>query len=320
MEKFKTTEQLLKEWEQKQYGHKGAKKNGVEVLPQQELKFSTESVTDTTLKTDKETETVKSKAADDYFVCDLQNYSFKDDTATMEAPIFSLSTQEDQKLWVWTSGDGKKTVEVAPSFYGRATVFDKDVLIFAASQLTGAINRGETPSRKIRFKAYDYLNTTMRNTSGDNYERFKMSLKRLQGTQITTNIKTGKSRIAKGFGIIDDWQIVEKSEKSDQMVAIEITLSEWLYNAIVDQEVLTITPKYFELRKPLERRLYEIARKHVGKQKSWRITLENLRDKCGSVRELRRFRLDMKNICVSNNLPDYQFSLDEDIVTFSAKE
>lgn len=84
------------------------KKNGVEVLPQQELKFSTESVTDTTLKTDKETETVKSKAADDYFVCDLQNYSFKDDTATMEAPIFSLSTQEDQKLWVWTSGDGKK--------------------------------------------------------------------------------------------------------------------------------------------------------------------------------------------------------------------
>lgn len=26
MEKFKTTEQLLKEWEQKQYGHKGAKK------------------------------------------------------------------------------------------------------------------------------------------------------------------------------------------------------------------------------------------------------------------------------------------------------
>ena len=39
MEKFKTTEQLLKEWEQKQYGHKGAKKNGVEVLPQQEMKF-----------------------------------------------------------------------------------------------------------------------------------------------------------------------------------------------------------------------------------------------------------------------------------------
>lgn len=76
MEKFKTTEQLLKEWEQKQYGHKGAKKNGVEVLPQQELKFSTESVTDTTLKTDKETETVKSKAADDYFVCDLQKLFF----------------------------------------------------------------------------------------------------------------------------------------------------------------------------------------------------------------------------------------------------
>lgn len=319
MEKPKTTEQLLKEWEQ--YGHKSTKKDGVEALPQHELKFSTESVTDTTLKTDKEIETVKSKAADNYFVCDLQNYSFKDDSATMEAPIFSLSTQEDQKLWTWTSGDGKKTVEVAPSFYGRATVFDKDILIFAASQLMAAINNGEKPSRTIRFKVYDYLKATMRSTRGDDYERFKMSLKRLQGTQITTNMRTGKNRIAKGFGIIDDWTVVEKSENDAQMVAIEITLSEWLYNAVIEKEVLTITPQYFQLRKPLERRLYEIARKHVGKQKEWNINLENLRNKCGSVRDLRKFRLDMKGLSASNNIPNYHFLLDdEDMVKFFLKE
>ena len=46
-----------------------------------------EPVTTTSIKADKELEPVKSKAAGDYFVCDLQNYSFKDDSATMEAPI-----------------------------------------------------------------------------------------------------------------------------------------------------------------------------------------------------------------------------------------
>ncbi|HNG37037.1 MAG TPA: replication initiator protein A, partial [Nitrosomonas sp.] len=67
----------------------------------------------------------------DVVVCELVNYSFKDDAATMEAPIFSLSTQEDKQIWVWTSNDGTKTVEVKPSFFGRATIFDKDLLIFA---------------------------------------------------------------------------------------------------------------------------------------------------------------------------------------------
>ena len=71
----------------------------------------------------------------DYFVGDLQGFSFKDDAATMEAPIFALSAQEEQKIWKWTSADGKKKVEVAASAYGRATIFDKDVLIFAAINL-----------------------------------------------------------------------------------------------------------------------------------------------------------------------------------------
>ncbi|MCB1658138.1 MAG: replication initiator protein A [Pseudomonadales bacterium] len=255
-------------------------------------------------------------ALSNYFVCDLQNYSFKDDVASMEAPIFSLSTQEDKQLWVWTSEDGKKTVEVAPSVYGRATVFDKDVLIFAASQLMAGINKGETPSKTIRFKARDYLKATMRNERGDDYDRFKASLKRLNGTQITTNIKTGKYSSSKGFGIIDNWEIIEKDENNSRMIAVELTLSNWLYNAIISGELLTITPKYFEIRKPLERRLYEIARKHVGRQDFWKISLDKLKDKCGSIRELKKFRLDMKNICISDNIPDYNLSLSDDIVTF----
>lgn len=237
----------------------------------------------------------------------------------MEAPIFSLSTQEDKQIWLWTSEDGKKTVEVAPSFYGRATLFDKDVLIFAASQLIAAINKGEKPSKTIRFKAADYFKATKRGTGGNEYERFKTSLDRLSGTRIKTNIKTDNTKKTNGFGIIDGWSVIEKKERNDQMVAVEITLSEWLYNTIIEKDVLTITPQYFEIRKPLERRLYEIARKHVGKQDYWKISLDKLKGKCGSIRELRKFRLDIKNICVSDNIPDYSLALADDIITFIKK-
>ena len=227
----------------------------------------------------------------------------------MEAPIFSLSTREDMKLWTWTSEDGKKSVEVAPGFYGRATQHDKDILIYCASQLTEAINKGLQPSKTVRFTAYDFLVATNRNTYGDDYERLRAALNRLRGMQITTNITTGKTRIAEGFGIIDRWRVVEKSPDSDRMIAVEITLSDWLYNSIQSHEVLTIHPDYFRLRKPLERRLYEIARKHVGKQGAWKIALEALRDKCGSTREVRKFKADLKAIIEADTIPQYRYQL-----------
>lgn len=245
----------------------------------------------------------------DFFVCDLVDYALKDDQASMEAPIFSLSTREDMKLWTWTSEDGKKSVEVAPGFYGRATQHDKDILIYCASQLTEAINKGLQPSKTVRFTAYDFLVATNRNTYGDDYERLRAALNRLRGMQITTNIITGKTRIAEGFGIIDRWRVVEKSPESDRMIAVEITLSDWLYNSIQAHEVLTIHPDYFRLRKPLERRLYEIARKHVGKQGAWKIALEALRDKCGSTREVRKFKADLKAIIEADTIPQYRYQL-----------
>jgi plasmid replication initiation protein len=60
-----------------------------------------------------------------------------------------------------------------------------------------------------------------------------------------------------------------------------VTLSDWVFNAINAREVLTLHRNYFRLRKPLERRLYEIARKHCGQAREWRIGLAKLKVKCG---------------------------------------
>jgi seryl-tRNA synthetase len=72
----------------------------------------------------------------DFFLADLFDYALKDDGASMEAPIFTLSTKPDLSIWQWTSKDGNKSVKVAPSVLGRATQHDKDVLIYVVSQLT----------------------------------------------------------------------------------------------------------------------------------------------------------------------------------------
>jgi plasmid replication initiation protein len=197
------------------------------------------------------------------------------------------------------------------------------VLIYVVSQLTEALNRGreDAKHRVVRFTVYDFLVTTNRGVSGDDYQRLQEAFERLRGTSITTDIKTGGRRVKEGFGIIDRWKIIEKAPGDERMIAVEITLSEWLYNAVSAFEVLTIHPDYFRLRKPLARRLYELARKHCGHQTSWVIRLELLRDKSGSKSNIKEFRRMVRAIEADNSLPEYRLVLGhDDKVTFYARD
>jgi plasmid replication initiation protein len=265
----------------------------------------------------------KRHANRDFFLADLFDYAMKDDGASMEAPIFTLSTKPDLTTWNWQSKDGNRSVEVFPSVKGRATQFDKDVLIFVVSQMTEALNRKreDAQNRTVRFVVYDYLISTNKPTGGIEYKRFENALDRLRGTTIKTDIRTGGERVRQGFGIIDSWTIIEKSPDNERMIAVEVTLSKWLFNAVQAHEVLTIHRDYFRLRKPLERRLYELARKHCGQQAEWKIGLELLREKCGSRGELKEFRRQLIAIARSDTLPEYVilFSKNLDQVLFLNK-
>lgn len=248
----------------------------------------------------------------DFFICDLFDYALKDDGASMEAPIFTLSTKRDLSSWLWQSQDGRKKIEVYPSIKGRATQFDKDVLIYIVSQMTQALNQGrpDAKNKTVRFRVQDYLIATNKPLGGDAYRRLGEAFDRLTGTRIKTDIRTGGQRIQAWFGIIEKAMVVEKSPANERMIAVEVTLSDWLYNAVQAHEVLTIHRDYFRLRKPLERRLYELARKHCGKQTLWKIGLKLLQEKCGSKSDLKRFRQAVRQIIAEGNIPDYQLRLD----------
>ena len=258
----------------------------------------------------------------DFFLCDMFDYALKDDGVSMEAPIFTLATKPDVSEWHWESKDGSKAVTVTPSVKGRATQFDKDVLIYVVSQMTEALNRGRSDAnnRTVRFTVHDYLVSTNKAINGRSYERLSETFERLRGTTLKTNIQTGGTRTREIFGLIERAKIVEKSPNDQRMVAVEVTLSEWLFNAVQAHEVLTLHPDYFRLRKPLERRLYELGRKHCGHQTTWSISLELLQDKAGSKCSLREFRRMVREIIEADTLPGYRLILDgTDKAIFYAK-
>lgn len=258
----------------------------------------------------------------DFFVCDIFDAALKADRASMEHPIFSLSKKRDMKTRRYENGE--TFAEIRPSAKGLATVFDRDILIYCISQLMAAINEGRQVSKTLRFRGYDLLIATNRDVQGGGraYTLLREALERLQGTQIVTNIRTGGKEQFDVFSLIDRARIVRETREG-RMLEIEVVLSDWVFDAVEAEEVLTLDRRYFQLAKPLERRLYELARKHVGYQAEFKIGLDKLRVKCGSQsteKEFRRLLLAIIEVDREHDhMPGYSFSLEDDIVFMRPK-
>ena len=251
----------------------------------------------------------------DLFMCDVADAVLKDDMASMEHPFFSLSKKPEITVRRYENGD--KWVEVVPSVKGLATIYDKDILIYCISQLIAKMKDGETPSPYVRIVAKDLLVFINRSVGGKDYDALVDALGRLDGTRIRTNVKTGDVTDYEGFGLIESFKL-RRSDKTGRILEIAVKLSDWVFRSIEAKEVLTLHKDYFRLKKPIERRVYEIARKHCGKQDSWKISLGLLKLKCGSRAPIKGFRHDIKEMAKGDHLPDYHINLDgDDFVTFN---
>ena len=244
----------------------------------------------------------------DLFVCDVADAVLKNDMASMEHPFYSLSKKPDTAVRRYDHGD--KWIEVVPSVKGLATIYDKDILIYCISQMIAKMKDGHPPSRRVRIVSKELLVFINRTTGGKDYEALRDALDRLDGTRIRTNVETGKIEQYKGFGLIDSFEI-RRSQSTGRILELEVVLSEWVFNAIQAQEVLTLHRDYFRLRKPIERRVYEIARKHCGRQDRWKISLDLLRKKTGSRMTAKGFRHAIKLMAEGDHLPDYAVCLTE---------
>ena len=252
----------------------------------------------------------------DFFVLDVLDIEPRGDMASMEHPIFSLSTKPERRPLIYEH-NGKR-VEVVPSGKGLATVFDKDILIYCISKLVSMRDDGKKIGPCVRLTTHDMLVATNRPTNSVGYERLEPALDRLMGTFVKTSILTGNRPETKAFSLIQSYDYSRKKHGIfERLQYLEVELSNWLFRGIEANEVLGISRDYFRLRRPIDRRLYELARKHCGKQQSWRVSFDVLQKKAGSHTErARKFTEYMRHVAAENHLPDYAMTLEQDQAVF----
>jgi len=248
----------------------------------------------------------------DFFIPLLNDVPLKDQREIMERPFFSLQKRKRLKPIEYTSPDGDTWVKVeAMPAYGMATIWDADILIWAATALNRMKAQGVNDlPRTLKTTTYDLLRAIKRDTGGKAYMELQAALQRLETTSIRTSLRAPTRRTEAQFGWLDGWTL-EVDQATGQPRGMTLTLSNWVYEGIVNEKsLLTMHQDYFLLTGGLERALYRIARKHAGVQPDgWLCRVEVLREKTGSDSPPKEFNRMLRKIVERNSLPDYDLSL-----------
>ena len=226
----------------------------------------------------------------------------------MERPFFSLSKQRRIEPIDYQVQNGSATISVnvtAPAEIGLATIWDADILIWAASQIREAKLRGIPTSPTFKVSIYELLRSIDRRTGGDEYQRIVEAFDRLSGTLIRTNIRQGRSKKPEGFHWIERY--AAPTDDQGRPDGIEFTISDWLYDGILtDRLTLAIDREYFSLTGGIERWLYRVVRKHGGHQSGgWAFTMTQLHIKSGSTQRLADFAKELRRTVERQRLPGY---------------
>jgi plasmid replication initiation protein len=248
----------------------------------------------------------------DLFVSAGGDIAARDAQDLMAWPFFSLAKSKRVRPIDFRMGAVSILVE-ATAEHGMATIWDADILIWAASQLVEARDAGRPTSRRIAATPHEILAFTRRGTGKAGYERLKAALDRLQSTTVATSIRQNGARRRHRFSWINEWR--ECAGGHGRAPGIEMIVPDWLYEGVLDRSlVLTIDKAYFSLTGGLERWLYRIARKHGGRQKGgWSFDIAHLHLKSGALSPLKRFAFEMRDIVRRQPLPGYSLALDRQL-------
>ena len=229
----------------------------------------------------------------------------------MAYPFFSLAKSKRVVPIDFRAGAISIRVEAVPE-HGMATIWDADVLIWAASQIVEARDAGLKTSRLMAATPYEILTFVGRGTSARDYDRLKAGLDRLQATSVLTSIRQPAERRRHRFSWINEWK--ETADANGRPLGLELILPDWFYAGVLDDAlVLTIDRAYFGLTGGLERWLYRLVRKHGGRQQGgWSFDFLHLHAKSGSLSPLKHFAFDLREIVRRQTLPGYELVITRD--------
>jgi plasmid replication initiation protein len=227
----------------------------------------------------------------------------------MAYPFFSLSKSHRVTPIDFRMGEVAIRVE-ATAEHGMATIWDADVLIWAASQLVEARDKGLRTSRLMAATPYEILTFIGRGTSVRDYHRLKAALDRLQSTTVATTLRHATERRMHRFSWVNEWK--ERADAHGRPLGIELIIPDWLHAAVLnDALVLTIDRAYFQLTGGVERWLYRVVRKHAGRQPGgWCFEVSHLHLKSGSLSPLKRFAFELRDITRRQSLPGFRLAME----------
>jgi plasmid replication initiation protein len=234
--------------------------------------------------------------------------ALRDAQDLMSYPFFSLAKSPRVKPIDFRMGEIVIRIE-ATLEHGMATIWDADVLIWAASQIVDARDNGLKTSRHMAATPHEILTYIGRDASARDYRGLKAALDRLQSTTVATSIRQPAERRMHRFSWINEWK--ERVDSHGRQQGLELILPDWFYAGIMaDAFVLTIDRAYFDLTGGLERWLYRLVRKHGGRQKyGWSFDFRHLHLKSGSLSPFKRFAFELRNIVRRQPLPGYQLAI-----------
>ena len=226
----------------------------------------------------------------------------------MAYPFFSLAKSKRIVPIDFRAGDVTVRVE-GTAEHGLATIWDADILIWAASQIVEARDAGIRSSRLMAATPYEILRFIGRGTSRHDYQRLKAALDRLQSTSVATSLRQAHARRLHRFSWINEWK--ERADGQGRPLGIELILPDWFYAGVLDASlVLTLDANYFRLTGGIERWLYRLVRKHGGWQRDgWRFDFPHLYRKSGSLARFSDFACDLRRIVARQPLPGYTLAL-----------
>lgn len=238
--------------------------------------------------------------------------ALRDAQDLMAYPFFSLAKSRRTVPIHFEAGGVLLTVEGVPE-HGIATIWDADLLIWAASQIVEAKKQGIVPSRLMVATPYEILRFAQRGTGRADYLALRAALDRLQSTTIATTLRqrerpNGGRRMHR-FSWINEWkESIRPDGRSD---GIELILADWFFTGVMDETlVLTLDPTYFQLTGGIERWLYRLVRKHGGRQPAgWRFEMRHLYLKSGALQRYRDFAAHLRHLALRQALPGYRLAV-----------
>lgn len=244
------------------------------------------------------------------FVTDIEAWPARGDRHSMEHAFFSLRKGVDTTDRRYEHNGA--VVEIRPTSAGIPTIWDKDLILFIVANLKQQMNRGVKfdPGARISIDSYNFLLSTSRGDGATQYARLAAAIDRLTGTSYKTSIPSGGKIKDNWWHWLEDVEVI-RSPKG-RVISFTTRLPSWLMDAVSSGELLRYSRDYFRIPGAIERRMYELCRKHCGNQRQWRISIETFAKKIGaragnagaSPATIREFRRSIRETLSPGVLPD----------------